>query len=371
MAFDSSTLCARTSAGDAELATPNLGLALGQRRVLGLLRRPVAVDELAQEHRLEPEKLARDLTRLAELQLIELHGPTIAPMPLTATSAPGTRVPESMAPVVIGNMARRSPTLPIAAGAAALVLASGIWYGTRAGESATAAPKPNAAVPSPQSQVTTPSPALPVASTANDAAPAIAPPVALAPSDAPVASLSGISTVLRGNVAPPELRPAIRPGLPSAEPGPPKPSGVAMVAEPREPARRDATGNGPTVAPAASAPPSGPNTAADAAPPVQIAAAKPTASAPPPAATAALKAISREPPDFPKEAIADGFKSGNVSARIHVDARGNVTGVDVLDSQPPKVFDRAVRRALMRWQFEPNAAGHASDLDVDVKFQRD
>jgi len=371
MAFDSSTLCARTSAGDAELAIPNLGLALGQRRVLSLLRRPIAVDELAQEHRLEPEKLARDLTRLAELQLIELHGPTPAPVPLPATPAPGVRGPDAMAPVVIGNGAKRSSTLPIAAGAAALVLALGIWYGTRAGESATAATKPTIVVPSPQSQVTTPSPALPAASTANDAAPASALPVAVAPSDAPVASLSGISTVLRANVAPPELRPAIRPGLPTAEPSPPKPDSVAMVEEAREPARREAIGNAPPLAPTASAPPSGPNTAADTAPPVQIAAAAPTATVPPPAATAALKAISREPPDFPKEAIADGLKSGNVSARIHVDARGNVTGVDVLGSQPPKVFDRAVRRALMRWQFEPNAAGHASDLDVDVKFQRD
>jgi hypothetical protein len=25
----------------------------------------------------------------------------------------------------------------------------------------------------------------------------------------------------------------------------------------------------------------------------------------------------------------------------------------------------------MRWQFEPSAAGHTADLDVDVKFQRD
>ncbi len=92
---------------------------------------------------------------------------------------------------------------------------------------------------------------------------------------------------------------------------------------------------------------------------------------PRPAASTALKAISREPPDFPKEAIADGLKRGLVNARIHVDARGNVTGVDILASQPPKVFDRAARRALLRWQFEPNAAGQSSDLDVDVKFQRD
>jgi protein TonB len=109
----------------------------------------------------------------------------------------------------------------------------------------------------------------------------------------------------------------------------------------------------------------------EAPPPLQLASAAPTSAAPRPAATTALKPISREPPDFPKEAIADGYKSGIVNARIHVDARGSVTGVDIMGSQPPKVFDRAARRALLRWQFEPNAAGQPADLDVDVKFQRD
>jgi len=104
---------------------------------------------------------------------------------------------------------------------------------------------------------------------------------------------------------------------------------------------------------------------------VQLAAAAPSTAVARPAAPAGLKAISREPPDFPKEAIADGLRSGQVNARIHVDARGSVTAVDILASQPSKVFDRAARRALLRWQFEPNAAGQPSEADVEVKFQRD
>jgi protein TonB len=84
-----------------------------------------------------------------------------------------------------------------------------------------------------------------------------------------------------------------------------------------------------------------------------------------------LKATSREAPDFPREAAADGVKSGTVNARIHVEARGNVTRVDILGAQPPKVFDRAVRRALLHWQFEPIASGSPADLDVEIKFQRD
>ena len=108
---------------------------------------------------------------------------------------------------------------------------------------------------------------------------------------------------------------------------------------------------------------------------MQIAAAAPTAAPPAasarPAVLSELKAISRDPPDFPREAAADGVKSGVVSARLHVDARGNVTRVDILAAQPPKVFDRAVRKALLYWRFEPIASGNPTDLDVEVRFQRE
>ena len=372
MAFDSSTLCARTSAGDAELATASLGLSLGQRRVLTLLQNPVAVDELAQKNRLEPEKLARDLTRLAELHLIVLQGPTMVPEPEPVPVAPLSRPQAalSMAPVIIGHRSRR--LLPLAVGAAAVVLAVGIWYGTRASESMTATVKPPAAATTPQLTATSPSP-VPVGALPVVPAPEIAMPVSAVP---------GLATVLRGNPALPETRPEMRAGslvtspaspksaaplVPEAQPAP-RPESSAGSAAPTPPA---AVPVAPSTTPPANAPNPGQATAADVLPPVQLAAAAPTSTPPRAAATAELKAISREAPDFPKEAIADGFKTGIVNARIHVDARGNVTGVDILGSQPPKVFDRAARRALLRWQFEPNAAGHAADLDVDVKFQRD
>jgi TonB family protein len=104
---------------------------------------------------------------------------------------------------------------------------------------------------------------------------------------------------------------------------------------------------------------------------MQLAAAAPASTATRPMVATELKAISREPPEFPREAAADGVKNGAVNARLHVDARGNVTRVDILGSQPPKVFDRAVRKALLHWRFEPIASGNPADLEVEVKFQRD
>jgi TonB family protein len=374
--------------------------------VLTLLESPSGVDELAQKHRLEPEKLARDLTRLADLRLVVVHGPVPLPRE-TPSPAPAAVVLEpaspprtalaldppppgigSMAKVVIGHGARRSSMIPLLAGGAALILAVAIWYGTRPAGTAAPATRP------------------PIAATVpalTSAAAAAAPPASVThPTEI---ALPAPSLLLRangnnsGSIA--EIRPArqeIRttvvpaltvgslnaaPTTKAAEPRPAaaepraasigKPSPVALantgtVAAAGAPPASGTTSPGST-APPPIAPSVAPATAAELPPPIQLAAVQPMAIAPKPAVAAALKPISREPPEFPKEAIADGLKSGLVTARLHVDARGNVTAVDILGAQPPQVFDRAVRRALMHWQFEPNAA--VQTADVDVKFQRD
>ena len=375
MAFDSSTLSARTSAGEAELATPSQGLSLGQRRVLTLLENPIAVEELAQQHRLEPEKLARDLTRLAELRLVVLQGPAFSSAPPRASvpTSPASRTATSMAPVVIGRGTRRASALPLLGGVAAVVLAAGIWYVTRGSPTPAEAAQPNAAAPGPAptqaALAPAPAPTPPAVDTANA--------VALTPSPIPATAV-----VLRDGAAPAAVRPQNRDTAASAASAT---TSIQVAPSPKAAQRPETTdmGAAPTPSTVAASPPAPPPTAmtpspapapaADAAPPVQLASAAPASAAPRPVGplAAALKPISREPPDFPKEAIADGYKSGVVTARIHVDARGSVTGVDIVAAQPPKVFDRAVRRALLRWQFEPNAAGQSADLDVDVNFQRD
>ena len=209
MTFDSSALCARTPAGVAELALPSKGLSLGQRRVLTWLESPAAADELAQKHHLEPEKLARDLTRLAELHLVQLPVTTSvtpaapakvrgATAPVRGSTAPvrGSTAPVrgSMAPVVIGRGTRRSSVWPLAAGAAVLLLAAGIWYGSRTRDAAPATPTPAIAAPRVKAEATAPAPPPPALSGTNEGIPAVA-------------------AILRGNVAPAELRPDIRPGL--------------------------------------------------------------------------------------------------------------------------------------------------------------
>ncbi|HQR11243.1 MAG TPA: TonB family protein [Casimicrobiaceae bacterium] len=385
MAFDPSTLCARTTAGDAELVTPSQGLSLGQRRVLNLLENPAAVDELAETNRLDPEKLARDLTRLAELRLVRLQGPTVDLSQPNDT--PAASAPAPLSPVVIGRGSRRSAVMPLAVGVMAAAVAVGIWYGTRTPPAQEKAP-PLATAPSSQPMSIQPVPA---------------PPAGKSPADA----LPATAVVLRGNVPSPELRPEIRPGASSPVPAAAKAVAAQHVSSPSS---APAGASGTTVAPLATdkpvtnamvapatvpvatpsaspvaAPAASPEATATTAPakpaastvqaaaesaiPLQVASIAPPAVASRPSAATPLRAISRDPPEFPREA--EGLKSGIVNARIQVDARGNVTSVDILGSQPPKVFDRAARRALLRWQFEPLASGQTASMDVDVKFQRD
>ena len=364
-------------AGDAELATPRQGLSLGQRRVLALLQNPAAVDELAQQNRLEPEKLARDLTRLAELRLVLLQGPTIPSDPAAAAPAAPARATDSMAPVVLGDTTRRLPMLPLTAVAAAVLLAAVVWYGTRPGDSNTPTTKAQSAVLVALPAATAPSPAPPDARAVTDAGPYRTEAVGARQVDAIPAN----AVVLRGSAAARDAQNGLRPGSPGggaqvitrpvAAPTVPERVQVPVPEPSLAVATPAPTVNAP-VATGATAPGavplSGSTPVAESSPPVQLAAAAPTLTAPRPTSSE-LKAISRDPPDFPKEAIAEGLTSGIVSARIHVDARGNVNSVDILGSQPPRVFDRAVRKALLRWQFEPSAAGHIAD--VDVKFQRD
>ncbi len=78
MNLDPATVCARTLAGDQEMAKPTHGLGLGQRRVLSLLADPCALEEFAARHALESERLSRDLAKLAGAGLVSLHAP-IAP----------------------------------------------------------------------------------------------------------------------------------------------------------------------------------------------------------------------------------------------------------------------------------------------------
>ena len=79
----------------------------------------------------------------------------------------------------------------------------------------------------------------------------------------------------------------------------------------------------------------------------------PRAGAVDPATLAAgLKAVKTVPPDYPQKALAEGV-SGSVLLTFTVDARGATRDVQVLQSTPHGVFDRAAVAAVKRWRYEP------------------
>ena len=103
--LDPATLCARTAAGDAELAAPRHGLAIAQRRLLSFLDHPMGVDELAKRPGVLPERLGRDLARLVESALVELHVPPQG-------AGPDGRAPR-IRPGAGGSVSRNSTEVPM------------------------------------------------------------------------------------------------------------------------------------------------------------------------------------------------------------------------------------------------------------------
>ncbi len=86
-------------------------------------------------------------------------------------------------------------------------------------------------------------------------------------------------------------------------------------------------------------------------------------------AHAQLHPVSRVDPEFPREAQLASVEKGRVKARLTIDASGEVTRVDIVESNPRRVFDRAVVRSLSQWRYERGAEGRTIEVELDFKLQ--
>jgi protein TonB len=68
-----------------------------------------------------------------------------------------------------------------------------------------------------------------------------------------------------------------------------------------------------------------------------------------------LTPLVRFPPDYPSAAINNRIE-GYVLLRFTVTETGAVADPEVLRSEPPGIFDRAARRAVLRWKYQPQLA---------------
>ncbi|WP_143703847.1 MULTISPECIES: energy transducer TonB [Luteimonas] len=62
--------------------------------------------------------------------------------------------------------------------------------------------------------------------------------------------------------------------------------------------------------------------------------------------------ISTPAPDYPRTAMRRG-EAGEVLLRVHVDADGRTSAVDLVRSSQHRRLDRAATQAVRRWRFEP------------------
>jgi protein TonB len=101
--------------------------------------------------------------------------------------------------------------------------------------------------------------------------------------------------------------------------------------------------------------------------------APPVVAPPPPAPPKAavrrgIVPISRVSPEYPREARRKNIDSGRVIARLNIDEKGNVTDVKIVESSPPRVFDRAVIDALLQWKFQADGEKYVGEIEVEFKM---
>jgi protein TonB len=97
--------------------------------------------------------------------------------------------------------------------------------------------------------------------------------------------------------------------------------------------------------------------------------APPPPPAPPKAAVRrGIVPISRVSPEYPREARRKNIDSGRVIARLNIDEKGNVTDVKIVESNPARVFDRAVIDALSQWKFQADGEKYVGEIEVEFKL---
>lgn len=84
----------------------------------------------------------------------------------------------------------------------------------------------------------------------------------------------------------------------------------------------------------------------------QASAPKSGADVDPATLAASLRAVKTVPPDYPQSALLKGI-AGSVLLSFTVDAKGGTRDVQVLQSTPAGVFDRAAVNAVKRWRYAP------------------
>jgi protein TonB len=108
-------------------------------------------------------------------------------------------------------------------------------------------------------------------------------------------------------------------------------------------------------------------------PETYVIAPPPVVEAPPappkPAVRRGIVRISGDDPAYPREAIRAGISKGRVTARLQIDEKGNVTDVNITQSEPRGVFDKTVRAALERWKFKADGEKYVGEVEINFTLK--
>jgi TonB family protein len=358
---ENSIWSATTLARD-ESAIRGAALSVRQRKLLALLNTPMSVDALATMSGIAHPEVEQNLQRFQKLGLAGTESDGLI------AAAPSALRASTFNPATTAAAATSGSKLPFIVGGVTLTaLAAAIWWFTRAEP----APAPSA----PTASSSAPSRTAPAQSPTTATAPGDSATTNVFVSGAPAASdtaKQAAAKEVREALAKEAAKDAAKEASKAAKANAPATAAAtqtaAAVAAPVVPAPvAAATLPTPTPAPTVAAPAPAPAQPPPAA--AVVAAAPPPVAAPaarPAAATAREGAlVSRVEPGFPRGAEVD---RGTVRARLTVNATGAVTNVEILESNPPRVFDRNVRSALSQWRYE--GTGEAQSKLVEVQFSR-
>jgi TonB family protein len=373
-----------------EAVIASAGLSIRQRKLLALMNTPVTAAKLAEAAKLPAAEIESSLKRFKSLGLavndevvppapLQARPSTFAPMNATTTTVT-VNTTSTIAPkvVTVDHSMRASAPMPeksklplIAGGVAVGVLALAGWFLSRP-----STPAPGASAPAAGATVATPVPAAPAPAEPAPVASVTAPIPAPAPA-VPTNPLTPREIAAEKAATEKTARDAAKVAADAAKAAAaqkanptaaatPAPTPVAApAAAPVATPAPVPVAPAPTSAPVAAAPTPTPTPAIAAPTPAPVAAAPPAAARPAPAAPREAKLLERVEPAFPRGAEVD---SGTIRARLTVNGNGAVTGVEITEATPPRVFDRAVRAALLQWKYE--AIGETSTKLVEISFKR-
>jgi TonB family protein len=58
-----------------------------------------------------------------------------------------------------------------------------------------------------------------------------------------------------------------------------------------------------------------------------------------------------------------------VVARLQIDEKGNVVEINIVTSDPPRVFDKVVRAALEGWKFKAEGERYVGEVEINFSLK--